>query len=126
MKKPFFLCLVLILIIPSLSLAQNKKVTFSGKQVKGTGPLNNAKVSSDTLVVKKEAKIIKITGNGKYCIWLVGKWPAYLCSKKTSDLVGKVLPEGEYTILPSVGKYQSYATTSITVECPNCEIKKKR
>ncbi len=100
-------------------------VTFTGKQVKGTGPLNNARTSSDVLVVNKGARIVKVDGTGDYCIWRRGEYRAYKCSNKNKDLVGTSLPAGSYTILPAVGKHQASARTSITISCPDCRVEKK-
>ncbi len=100
-----------------------KYVSFSGTQKKGTGPLSNARVSSDILVVNDNAKIMKIKGTGDYCIWKMGRNRAFLCSRKLNDLKGKILPKGKYTILPSINKYQLYSTTRITVKCSSCEVK---
>lgn len=58
-------------------------------------------------------------GQGKYCIWKEGVMKGYLCSSKQSDLVGKKLPQGKYTIFPSLKKHNYSATTIITVVVMN-------
>jgi len=97
-------------------------ISFTGYQKKGTGPLNNAENKSDILIVREQAKIININGKGKFCIWKKGSYRAYLCSRNLNELRGRVLPAGEYTILPSVGEYDFKSYTTIKVKCNNCKV----
>ena len=122
-KRNFFVLVLFILVAMFFIAAGNKPITFSGTQKRGTGPLDNASTKSQVLIVETQAKIIKVEGSSRYCIWKKGKNMPYLCSQKKKDLIGKILPKGEYTILPGLSKYQYTATTTITVECTSCKVK---
>ena len=104
------LAVVLVLGVAGAPMAVDagEVVTLSGTQKAGFGS-TNAKVTSAVLSLTGAATITSITATtGYYCIWSDGQ--SYLCGGGTRpDIVGEILPRGDYTLLPGLrdGKYSS-------------------
>ena len=93
-------------------------LTLWGKQTAGWGHSVNAKTEGNTLVLKKSAEIVKVSGDAKvYCIWAKATpqnptAKSVLCGGKGyENIKGKVLPAGSYTVLPGLEGKKSAKVT---------------
>lgn len=113
-------CLLSALIAVSSASAAQGKITLWGQQVAGSGHMKNAETTGNRAVLNKPATITKVDGNTQdYCIWAAvtptnRTAKAILCSKDGASLVGKTIPAGTYTLLPSVEK-QKVAKVTVSL-----------
>ncbi len=111
----FLLPLLVLLWCFGSTQAFAEDLSLWGKQTEGFG-MTNAKTEGNKIEVSGSAEIVKVEGDAKsYCIWKRGVYKGFLCggSARKTNLVGKILPEGTYTVLPGLSKGQNSAQVTI-------------
>jgi len=113
-KLPLVLCLIVAVLAVSVlcPAAYAATATGWGKQVRGTGPGNDAKLSSEPLIIPSgtTANITSVTCSGDG-FWIEGTVQRNFYN--ANDAVGLTLGSGQYYVYPNLKPNQSTATVQI-------------
>ncbi len=96
----------------------NRRVTFYGKQIRGSVN-SSATVEGNTLIVKRKAVILSYSSNApSFCIWREGLNRPFACS----GFERRKLPPGKYWLIPALGRGMYSSWVKVKVACAACRI----
>jgi hypothetical protein len=102
MKKTLLTLAILMITVLNYAPAfAQEELVIRGTQIKGTGPMNDAKTVGNTLDLTRSARIVSVEGGRDgYCILPSTRDP--ICVYAGETLVGRTLSAGSYSVRPNI------------------------